>query len=162
MSQVVSDARSLTFELGNPVLYQVGLEAAVESYLTERIQKEFGIKCEFKSEGPKSSLKEEVRIVLFQAVRELLANVIKHANASEIKISVKNTENSLQIVVEDDGVGFDPTKIGPRAIGRGGFGLFNIKERLEYFGGDFEIESRANNGTRVTMTVALRADVVTE
>jgi PAS domain S-box-containing protein len=162
MNQVVTDARSLTFELGNPVLYQVGLEAAVESYLTERIQKELGIECKFKSEGPKSSLKEDVRIVLFQAVRELLANVIKHANASTIKVSVKNAEKNLQIVVEDNGVGFDPTKIGPQAIGQGGFGLFNIRERLEYFGGNFEIESRANSGTRVTMTVALRANIVTK
>jgi len=162
MSQVVADARSLTFELGNPVLYQVGLEAAVESYLIERIQDEFGIKCKFKSEGPKSSLEEDVRVVLFQAVRELLANVIKHANASTIEVCVRKTEDSIKIIVKDDGVGFDPNKIGPHTLGKGGFGLFNIRERLEYFGGSLELESRPKCGTRAAMTVAIKADAVAE
>jgi signal transduction histidine kinase len=162
MSQVAADARSLTFELGNPVLYQVGLEAAVESYLTERIQAEFEIECKFKLEGPKSSLEEDVRVVLFQAVRELLANVIKHAKASTIEVCIRNNEDSIQIIVQDDGVGFNPKRIGPHTLRKGGFGLFNIRERLEYFGGNLEIESKLKSGTRVTMTVALRADVITE
>lgn len=85
MDQVVADARSLTFELSNPVLYQVGVEAAVESYLTEQIQGQFGIKCKFKSEGPHSSLEEDIRVVLFQAVRELLANIVKHAMQARSK-----------------------------------------------------------------------------
>jgi len=161
MSQIVADARSLTFELGNPVLYQVGLEAAVESYLTERVQNEFGIECKFTSEGPPSNLGEDIKVVLFQAVRELLANVIKHANASTVEVEVSNSEDKLRIVVKDDGVGFDPAKIGPHAMERGGFGLFNIRERLEYFGGNFEIESRPKSGTCVTMTVAVISDAVT-
>ena len=162
MDQVVADARSLTFELSNPVLYQVGLEAAVESYLTERIQGQFGIKCKFKSEGPHSSLEEDIRVVLFQAVRELLANVVKHANASTIEVHVSNTEGELRIVVQDDGVGFDPTEIGPHPTGRGGFGLFNIRERLEYLGGNVKIESERKKGARVTMTVAIRMDAAAE
>ena len=162
MDQVVADARSLTFELSNPVLYQVGLEVAVESYLTERIQGQFGIKCKFKSEGPRSSLEENIRIVLFQAVRELLTNIVKHANASTIEVCVSNTEDRLRIVVQDDGVGFDPTETGPHQVGRGGFGLFNIRERLEYLGGNVKIESRRKKGARVTMTVAMRTDTVAE
>jgi PAS domain S-box-containing protein len=162
MDQVVADARSLTFELSNPVLYQVGLEAAVESYLAERIQGQFGIKCKFKSEGPQSSLEEDIRVVLFQAVRELLTNVVKHANASTVEVYVSNTEDMLRIVVEDDGVGFDPTEIGPHPAGRGGFGLFNIRERLEYLGGNVKIESERKKGARVTMTVAIRMDAAAE
>lgn len=162
MDQVVADARSLTFELSNPVLYQVGLEAAVESYLAERIQGQFGIKCKFKSEGPQSSLEEDVRVVLFQAVRELLANVVKHANASTVEVYISNTKDDLRIVVQDDGVGFDPTEIGPHPSGRGGFGLFNIRERLEYLGGNVKIESRRKNGARITMTVAIRMDAAAE
>jgi PAS domain S-box-containing protein len=162
MDQVVADARSLTFELSNPVLYQVGLEAAVESYLAERIQGQFGIKCKFKSEGPQSSLEEDIRVVLFQAVRELLTNVVKHANASTVEVYVSNAEDGLRIVVEDDGVGFDPTEIGPHPAGRGGFGLFNIRERLEYLGGNVKIESERKKGARVTMTVAIRMDAAAE
>ena len=162
MDQVVADARSLTFELSNPVLYQVGLEAAVESYLTERIQGQFGIKCKFKSEGPRSSLEEDIRVVLFQAVRELLANIVKHANASTVEVCVSNTEDRLRIVVQDDGVGFDSTEIGPHLVGRGGFGLFNIRERLEYLGGNVKIESRRTRGARVIMTVAMKTNAAAE
>jgi signal transduction histidine kinase len=153
MDQVVADARSLTFELSNPVLYQVGLEAAVESYLTERIEGQFGLKCKFKSEGPRSSLAEDIRVVLFQAVRGLLTNIMKHARASTVEVYVSSAEDRLRIVVQDDGVGFDPAKIGPHLVGSGGFGLFNIKERLEYLGGNVKIESARKKGARVTMTV---------
>lgn len=162
MDQVVADARSLTFELSNPVLYQVGVEAAVESYLTEQIQGQFGIKCKFKSEGPHSSLEEDIRVVLFQAVRELLANIVKHASASTVEVCISKTEDRLRIVVQDDGIGFDPSEIGQHLVGRGGFGLFNIRERLEYFGGNIEIESRPKNGTCVTMTIATRTDAIAE
>jgi signal transduction histidine kinase len=162
MEQVVADARSLTFELGNPVLYQVGLEAALESYLTERIQEEFEIECKFTSEGPPSSFDEDIKIVLFQSVRELLANIVKHANANTIEVCVSNTENRLRIVVKDDGIGFDPSEIGPQAMEQGGFGLFNIRERLEYLGGNLEIKSRPKNGICVTMTIAMRKDAITE
>ncbi|MHC4143633.1 MAG: PAS domain S-box protein [Planctomycetota bacterium] len=162
MDQVVADARSLTFELSNPVLYQIGLEAAVESYLTERIQGELGIKCKFTSEGPQIHLDEDVRAVLFQAVRELLANVVKHANASTIDVCIVNAEDRLRVVVEDDGVGFDPTKIGPRPMERSCFGLFNIRERLEYFGGNLKIEPGQTNGVRITMTVTVKADAAVQ
>ena len=132
MGQIVEDARSLTFELSNPLLYQVGLEAAVESHLAKHIQDEFGIECKFSSEGPHLSIDDDIKVVLFQAVRELLANVIKHANASTLEVCIINSEDELKIIVEDDGVGFDPARIGSHAVGESGFGLFNIKERLEY------------------------------
>ena len=159
MDQIVADARSLTFELSNPALYQVGLEAAIESYLTERIEGQFGLRCTFKSEGPRSSLAEDIRVVLFQAVRELLANIVKHANASTVEVYVSNAEDRLRIVVQDDGVGFDPAKIGPHLVERGGFGLFSIRERLEYLGGNVTIESGLKKGARVTMTVPVKTNV---
>jgi len=162
MSQVVEDARSLTFELSNPILYQIGLDAAVEWYLTERIRRQFGIACKFTSEGVRSNPGEDIKVVLFQAVRELLANVVKHARASTIDVRIANTQDALKIVVEDDGVGFDPARIGPYPKQHSGFGLFNIKERLEYLGGNLKIESGARKGVRITMTVPVGTETVDE
>jgi PAS domain S-box-containing protein len=158
MEQIVEDARSLTFELSNPLLYQVGLEAAVESHLAKQIQGEFGIKCSFKSEGPRSSLEDDIKVVLFQAVRELLANVIKHANANSLEVCITNSGYELEVVVEDDGVGFNPNRIGPQRAEGSGFGLFNIRERLEYLGGSLTIESEQKKGARVTMSIPIKAD----
>jgi PAS domain S-box-containing protein len=160
MNQVVEDARSLTFELSNPILYQIGLEAAVEWYVAERIRGQFGIACKFTSEGVRSNPGEDIKVVLFQAVRELLANVVKHANASAIDVLIVNTEDGLKLVVEDDGVGFDPTRIGPYPKQHSGFGLFNIKERLEYLGGNLKIESWPRKGVRITMTVPVGTETV--
>jgi len=160
MDQIVSDARSLTFELSNPVLYEVGLEAAVESHLEQLARGQLGIECRFRFEGPRSSLGEEIKAVLFQAVRELLANVVKHANANTVEVCMTNSEDELRIVVEDDGVGFDPAGIGPHGVGEGGFGLFNIRERLEYFGGNLKIETGREKGARVIMAVTTTADAL--
>ncbi|MHC4534208.1 MAG: PAS domain-containing sensor histidine kinase [Planctomycetota bacterium] len=158
MEQIVEDARSLTFELSNPLLYEVGLEAAVESHLAKRIQQEFEIECKFKSEGPLSSLGDDIKVVLFQAVRELLANVVKHANASKVGVCITNSEDELKVIVEDDGAGFNPARIGPHRVGEGGFGLFNIRERLEYLGGNLEIESGRKKGACVIMSIPIKAD----
>jgi signal transduction histidine kinase len=118
------------------------------------------MECRFKSEGPPSCLGEEIKAVLFQAVRELLANVVKHANAKTVEVYIQNSEDKLRIIVEDDGVGFNPTRPGPHEVGEGGFGLFNIRERLEYFGGILKIEPGRNKGTRVCMTIPITADVL--
>ena len=160
MSQVVEDARSLTFELSNPLLYQIGLVAAVEWYVTERIRGQFRIACKFTSEGVRLNPGEDIKVVLFQAVRELLANVVKHANASAIDVRIANTQDALKIVVEDDGVGFDPARIGPYPKQHSGFGLFNIKERLEYLGGNLKIEPGRKKGVRITMTVPVGIETV--
>ena len=160
MEQIVEDVRSLTFELSNPLLYQVGLEAAVESHLNKRIQDEFGIKCKFKSEGSHSTLDSDIKVVLFQAVRELIANVIKHANASVLEVSIINSDEGLKVIVKDNGVGIDINRKGSHVVGESGFGLFNIRERLEYLGGSLNIESGCKKGTCVIMSLPNNADWV--
>ena len=162
MDQIIEDAQSLTFELSNPVLYQFGLEAAIESYLIERIQGEFGITCVFTSREPRHQLEEDIRVVLFQATRELLANVVKHAKADKVDVFVDTSGKSAHVVIADNGIGFDQKDIGLHRSEGGGFGLFNVRERLEYLGGDLNIESGPNRGVRITMTVPVKTDMIVE
>ena len=161
VNQAMQDARSLAFDLSNPVLYEVGFTAAVESLLTERIIQKSGIKSEFKSNTRKIKLDQDMSIVLFQAVRELLTNVVKHANANKVKVCIDKFDHRVQVIVEDDGVGFELSGLKSPDKEKGGFGLFNVKERLEYLGGSFDIESKPGQGTRVTMTVPLEFGVTT-
>ena len=156
MDQIVADARSLTFDLRNPILHEIGLEAALKTHLEERVQTELGIECHFRSEGPLLSLDDDIKVVLFRAARELLANVVKHAHATTVDLCTIHTGAELMIVVEDNGVGFDPAQVGPHGVGQGGFGLFNIRERLEYFGGSLEAETGDKQGARIVMTVPLK------
>lgn len=96
-------------------------------------------------------------MVLFQAVRELLANVGKHARASEVRVSIDRDGDTLRVEVADVGIGFDPADVAPPSVTHGGFGLFGIRERLRLLGGVMRIDSEAGSGTRVTLTAPLDA-----
>jgi signal transduction histidine kinase len=155
IDRIMEDVRSLTFELSNPLLYEIGLEAAIESFLTEQIKEKFGIKCKFISQGPQIDLDEDIRIVLYQGVRELLTNIVKHADASRIEVRIVKRNTQISIIVEDDGIGLNLSKLTPER-NKGGFGIFNIRERLEYLGGNLNIQSKPNKGTCVTMSIPLK------
>ncbi len=147
----IQDTHSLTFEISPPVLYQVGFEAAVE-WLAEHFQEQHGLLIDLKIDGKREPLKEDLRVVLFQAIRELLVNVIKHARATCAKISVRYMGNNLRIVVQDDGSGFASPPDERHGTMRG-YGLFNIRERLHHLGAEITIESSPGKGTKVTLII---------
>jgi two-component system, NarL family, sensor histidine kinase UhpB len=145
----IQDAHSLIFEISPPVLYQVGFEAAVE-WLAEHFQEQYGLRIDLKIDPKPKPLAEDLRIVLFQAMRELLVNVIKHARATRAKILMKYVRGNLRIVVQDDGLGFAPVEHSETSRG---LGLFNIRERLHHLGAEILIESSPGKGTRVTLII---------
>ena len=99
---------------------------------------------------------DNVRTLLFQAVRELLINVIKHAKAKNVEVAVQKKNDNIQISISDDGIGFDTKEV--KSIQRnGGFGLFSIRERIDYIGGTFEIYSRPGSGSRFVLTAPLKS-----
>jgi PAS domain S-box-containing protein len=157
IDQAISDTRSLTFELSPPVLYELGLVAAVE-WLARKIQKEHGIQTRFHDDGQPKPLDENLRIVLFQAVRELLVNIAKHARASHAQVLLRRDSDAMRIVIEDDGIGFEMSKVRSAREAAKSFGLFNVRERVEYLGGRVKISSEPGRGTRVTLIAPLKLD----
>jgi len=155
IDQSIEEIRSLTFQLSQPLLYEVGLEAALE-WLAEEFEGKYGFQVEFHDDGRQKPLDEEATIALFQMVRELLLNTAKHAKAKKVRVSVEKVTNKIKISVADDGSGFD-SPIGISRINkRSGFGLFNIRQRIEYMGGEFLIESEIGQGTRATLMLPLK------
>jgi signal transduction histidine kinase len=154
ISQTIESTRSLTFELSPPVLYELGFEAAVE-WLVRQTRQQHGLSTEFKGDGQTKPLDNNVRILLFQAVRELLVNVVKHAQAHNVTVSTRRVGNEIRVSVNDDGVGFDISQTGSHDYKTGGFGLFSIRERLGHIGGRLEVESKPGVGTRVTLTAPI-------
>jgi signal transduction histidine kinase len=143
----------LTSELSPPALYELGFDAAVE-WLIEQIQDQHHILVDFEEDRQSKPMSDEIRISLFKAVRELLINIAKHARAHKAKVSTRTEDNIIRIIVEDDGVGFSiPEDKSLTKIG--GFGLFSIRERLRHLGGNFEIESKPGQGTRITLVAPL-------
>jgi len=153
IEQTIQYTRSLTFELSPPILYDLGFEAAVE-WLAEMMQEQHGLRIEVQTDKGPKPLDDEIRVLLFQAVRELLVNVIKHAQATRVRVGIGREGTSLRIKVEDNGVGL-PVSLDAPLAGRG-FGLFSIRERLKYLGGHLEAESEPGQGTRVSLVVPLK------
>lgn len=152
IEQMIQEIRTLTFDLSPPILYELGLESALE-WLTEEIQDKYGITTELERHWRPMNLTDDVRVFLFRAVRELLMNVVKHAQASRARIVIMSDSEQIQIVVEDDGIGFHaPTASRPNSQ-MSGFGLFSIRERLDSIGGRLDIEHRREGGTRATLVL---------
>ena len=156
LGQTIQDTRTLTFDLGNPILYELGLETAVSHWLTEQIQNKYKIETEFEDDGHHKPLDDDVRTLLFRDVRELLINVVKHAKASKVKVSIAKIDDRICISVEDNGKGFDAGKIASISAKANGYGLFSIRHRLEQLGSHLEIESTPGRGCKVTMTAPLK------
>lgn len=150
---VIRDTRSLTFEISSPLLYEVGLEAALES-LGEQLLSPHHIAFRFNENGPTGYLDPNVKVLLFQMARELLVNAIKHARASEVKLSVLRETEALAIEVEDNGIGFQSAIF--RESPEGVFGLFSIRERLRHIGGIIQIGSSSEGGAKVTLWAPTR------
>jgi len=157
VEQSIQYTRSLTFELSPPILYELGFESAVES-LGEQILRKHGILFRCKDDGQPKPMREDTRIILFQVVRELLMNIAKHAHADKASISIFKDGDSIRIHIEDDGVGFDTSKIDTSLNNTVGFGFFSIRERLNYIGGQIEIKSEPGHGTKVTIIAPLKIE----
>jgi signal transduction histidine kinase len=152
IDRTVSDLRDLTFDLSPPTLYMLGLEAAIEELLKEVLRDQHGIAYEFRRGGLSRPLGDELRVLLFQSVRELITNIVKYASAQNVAVAIRSESDRLSITVRDDGVGFDVSVIGSSISRRGGYGLFSIKERLAYIGGKLEIRSQPGRGSEFCLT----------
>jgi len=141
-------ARSLSADLSPPALYRGGLISGLR-WLSVRMQERHGFGVVFKSELKNILLAEDIVLLVFESVRELLFNSVKHSGVSQALVRLeKKAENQICLSVEDDGSGFDPSEILISQNMKQGFGLFSIQERVQLIGGTFEIKSRPGHGSR--------------
>ena len=151
LDRALREVRDLSSEMGSPVLYELGLVAATRQ-LVEEFGERHDISVRYDDDGRPKSQEEDIRTLLFQATRELLANVAEHAFARNVKVSTRlGRLGSLEVVVKDDGVGFDTSEIGVRLDGTGVGGLFGIRERLHHVGGELSIVSEPGLGTSAAL-----------
>ncbi len=155
LTQSLNYTRTLVAELSPQVLYQFGLPAALK--WLGRQMKIHGLNVEVHCDMDQVNLAEERAVILYQSVRELLFNVIKHSGTDEATIHLLcQSDRTLQVAVSDQGNGCDPAAImEPDRHQSGRFGLFNIQERIEAVGGHFELRSSEKAGTCVSLTVPL-------
>ena len=137
------DMRQLVFELRPVVLEEEGLENALDARV-KALGARWRIKTEFQVEG-EIELDPAVELELYRIAQEALNNVIKHARASHVHIELKNQAGQYSLMIQDDGIGFDPVF----AAQGGGLGLHNIRDRTKEIGGKFMLETSPGQGTIV-------------
>jgi signal transduction histidine kinase len=152
IAESIQMSRSLTAELSPPVLYEGDLVAGLK-WLARWMQEKHAFRVELSMDAT-ACLPVDVKILVFESVRELLFNAVKHAEVSGARVHLKRMPGTgVRISVEDAGVGFDIHRLKPMGHDGGCFGLFSIRERLGLIGGHFEIDSSPGTGSRFTLSL---------
>ncbi|MEP7212317.1 MAG: ATP-binding protein [Acidobacteriota bacterium] len=147
----------LAWELRPAEIDDIGLEDALRTFVAEWSE-HFGIRSEFNAFGlHEVRLKPDVEINLYRIAQESLNNIAKHANAARASVMLERRDNSVVLIVDDDGDGFDAAATASLSEMEKGMGLFGMKERAALVGGTFRIESSDGSGT----SVFVRIDTVT-
>ncbi len=129
----------------------------VLEWLGRWMQDKHGLSVHLKVDEEANVQSEEIRVLVFEAVRELLLNVVKHAKVAAVCIEMRRvTADHVQVVVADEGVGFDAAQVQPKSDS--GFGLLSIRQRLEVLAGRLDIDSAPGKGTRIALLVPAHLD----
>lgn len=152
VNESIEVSRSLTVALAPPVLYDVGLIAALQ-WLVRHMADNRHLAVSLKTEPVSEPADLETRVILFDSIRELLLNVARHAATPQAFVDLhRGADGRIEAIVYDKGQGFDPDLL-PSGADTNGFGMFRIRQRVELFGGTMELQSAPGQGTRVAIAV---------
>jgi signal transduction histidine kinase len=153
LDRAIRHTRKLTFDLSPPVLYDLGLAAAMEWLADRYLQRhELRVRLDLRIDRP-DHLSEALRVTVYKCVQELLTNVVKYAQSNMANLRLGREGSSLIVEVTDDGRGFDADQLSRVAGAQHGFGLFSIRERMRSFGGEMTVRSSPGAGTSVRLTL---------
>jgi signal transduction histidine kinase len=153
ISDAIAYTRTVMTDLRPDVLDEHDITAALQ-WQAQRMSRH-GLKVTVDDDGKPKPVNEDVLGFIFQAVRELLWNVVKHARTTDANVSIERSDTELRVTVSDNGVGINPQRRSVIAADEGGFGLLSIGERIATLGGRMEIDSARSRGTRVTLSAPL-------
>jgi signal transduction histidine kinase len=144
----IQSIRNMSLLLRPSLLDDLGLGPALQ-WLTEHFRRRTGIACEFSEQGAAGDLPDAVRTCVYRVVQEALHNCEKHSAALLVRVSVAQTADALEVVIEDNGNGFEPERAVKAAPP--GLGIIGMRERAATLGGQLTVESGVGRGTRVEL-----------
>lgn len=149
LNQAIAESRTLTAQLRPPALYERGLAPAL-SWLTEWMEMGHGLKVDLEIDDSLEPVTNGDAALLFDAIRELLLNVVKHSGTDTASVSLRSAdENRVNVTVSDQGHGFDTSAIDQSSSDRTGLGLASLTERIDLSGGELTVTSQPGHGTAV-------------
>jgi signal transduction histidine kinase/ligand-binding sensor domain-containing protein len=152
--RLVDRVRDLSLDLRPPLLDELGLVPALKGYLEAQASRA-GIEIDVVEEVPTDELPPETEIAAFRVVQEAVTNVIRHADAVQVLVTVRQAGGGLELAVKDDGVGFDLHATMERAAAGKAIGLLGMQERVRMLGGDIQIDSRPGRGTEIRVNLPI-------
>ncbi len=152
INHTYQEMRRMSHRLHPAVLSDLGLEPALESYLSD-ISKYSILKIDFRMVGFEKRLDADTETVIYRIAKEVVTNTLKHSEAENFKLSIVKSYPHIIFLAEDDGVGFDPGKVDNR---RDGLGLLGMRERVALMGGSFSIRSSSSEGTRIRIEIPVK------
>lgn len=151
LAKTMQELRRLTRALRPIYLEDLGLVSALESYALE-ISETAGTPISFQSKGKERRLSDTIEIALYRIAQEAISNINRHSKATKAMLSLTFQDSSLELLIEDNGVGFDP--IDPGELSQlGHYGLLGIHERVAIIEADYSIQSEPGNGTQISIRV---------
>jgi two-component system, NarL family, sensor histidine kinase DegS len=155
INTMLQDIRKFVFDLHPMTLEDLGLVPTVRRFASEFGEKN-GIEVNIMVNGLESRMPGHYEVTLFRFIQEALNNIAKHAGANQARVLMNVSENTLQIIVEDDGEGFHVSEVLADTSGRRNLGISSMRQQIEVLlKGEFGIESAIGRGTRVAATVSL-------
>ena len=145
----VKEVRNVSHSMMPNALLKSGLATAVREFLN-RINTTEKLKFELEIYGLNERLENTTEIIMFRVLQEITNNIIRHSKATKVMIQLTRDENELTMMVEDNGIGFDPEKSSE------GIGLRNIRSRIEFLNGTVHFDSKANVGTTISIDVPVK------
>lgn len=155
VDETIQDIRTLTFELSPPILYELGLKAALE-WLAEDFLQKYNLKITIACDACTNYNTPASLALIFRTIRELLINVVRHAAAETADVQVQCTGKGVRLIVMDNGCGIKNTNQKNGDNQNGGFGLFSIRERVVNIGGTVVINSGKDTGTAIILTIPFK------
>ncbi|MES2590977.1 MAG: sensor histidine kinase [Bacteroidota bacterium] len=150
VDESVKEVRTVSHNMMPNTLLKSGLEVAVREFI-DRINSSGSLKIEFQVHQLSKHIDSTIEIILYRVLQEIVNNVMKHAEATVLNIQIIQHENELTLMAEDNGIGFDRTRLKNEGIG-----LKNIQSRISYLNGTVEFDTQPGKGTTVSIEIPLK------
>lgn len=157
LKMVIDSTRVLTFRIGNPLLYEVGLEAALEELLRSLAEEQL-LDAEVRLGAEPTPLSEDLRTLLYQVLREVLFDIVKLSRAKSVRLTTHTQGNQLVVTVENDGEGFEASELSSLLPAAAWLRFLKARQRIAGIGGELTIDSTPGRSTRVELSAPVGGD----
>jgi two-component system, chemotaxis family, CheB/CheR fusion protein len=153
LAKAIATTRQLSVDLSPPILQNEGLAEAL-IWLAAQMKEQYSLDVNVQSDDGGFSFEEDIRVLVFQSVRELLFNVVKHSGALQADVTIQQVDGKANITISDQGAGFDSDRVMKDS--KVAHGLLRLRDRLYLLGCNLTIESHPNMGTKVTIEAPIK------